>query len=306
MAASSRAPRSSRTRPWLSTRRPENGASAAGDDGAALRLDVGHQRLGQRRMQRHELHHAVLHAAPRRLRLPAPVQHGLGHARVVAAPVGRDRRKLRVRCEAAHVALVAEHLHALLLGGLRHRRRPAVVGQHVGAGVDERERRLALARRVEPGVQPQHAHLRARIGRAHAERERVDALHHLGHREAGHVAGDAGRARLAGDVARPATGPRRNARCRCSGWARSCSRRRARTSRRGSRAPRAAQAPGSRSWWRRSGGGPAPPGRASRARRRRFRARLRRRWCAPLRPARARARGGPARAGRSSRPGRWG
>src|SRR5437588_5635992 len=37
-----------------------------------------------------------------------------------------------------------------------------------------------LFRSIEPRVQPHHLDLRLRVDRAHAERERVDALQHLG------------------------------------------------------------------------------------------------------------------------------
>ena len=178
---------------------------AAGHDGLASRLDPGlhiGRHAGGDGLQPHQ---ALTDATPHRLRLPAARQHCARNLRVVAAPVVRHGRQLGLRREGAHVALVGDHAHAagleVGLRSLRHRRRAAVVRQHVGALVDERLRGFAFARRVEPGVEPQHPHLRLRVYFAHAEREGIDALHHLGHREAGHIAGDAAAAGLAGEQA---------------------------------------------------------------------------------------------------------
>ena len=67
-------------------------------------------------------------------------------------------------------------------------------GQHLGALVHERERGVAFARGVEPLTEPDHAHRGLGVDRTHAQREGVDALHHLGDRKTRHIAGLRGHA----------------------------------------------------------------------------------------------------------------
>ena len=70
-------------------------------------------------------------------------------------------------------------------------------GDHIGVLVEQRHGAITLLRRVEPDVEPHHLDLRLSVHRAHAQREGIDALQHLGDGEARHVAGHAGLAHAA-------------------------------------------------------------------------------------------------------------
>ncbi len=102
----------------------------------------------------------------------------------------RDGENLRVRTGAPHVGVVAHGQAPALLGRGHHRGGAGMEGHHVHAFVEQSHRRVALFGRIEPDVQPHHLDGGLRIDRAHAEREGVDALQHLGNREAGHEARD--------------------------------------------------------------------------------------------------------------------
>ena len=81
---------------------------------------------------------------------------------------------------------------ALLLRGFHHGTGAGVEGQHIGLLPNQVDRGIMLTRRIEPGVEPDHANLSLRVDRTHAQREGVDALQHLGNREASHIAGNMG------------------------------------------------------------------------------------------------------------------
>ena len=94
-----------------------------------------------------------------------------------------DRQNLRVGRDVAHIRVVSHGPFATLLGCRHHGGGRRVKSQHVGALVEQRHGRVALARRVKPGVEPDQLDRRLRVDRAHPQRERVDALHHLRDRE---------------------------------------------------------------------------------------------------------------------------
>ncbi|MDQ0589778.1 hypothetical protein QFZ47_003887 [Variovorax paradoxus] len=133
---------------------------------------------------------------------PAAVEHRLRALHVVAAPLVRDGDDLRVGRGLAHVGVVGHgHLAPLLRSG-HHGGGAGVEGDHIGVLVEQRHGGIAFLRRIEPLVEPHHDHLGVRIHGPHAERERVDALQHLGNRKARHVARNVGLRHAAGRDAR--------------------------------------------------------------------------------------------------------
>ena len=134
-------------------------------------------------------HHAFAHTAPHVAAGPAAVQHGTGAPGVVVTPFMRHRNDLRLRCHLAHIRVVG-HCHlAALLGRHHHRVRTGVESQHIRTLIEQGHGGVALTRRIEPGVEPDQPDLCVRVDRAHPERERIDALQHLGNGETSDVSG---------------------------------------------------------------------------------------------------------------------
>ena len=162
----------------------------AGEDLEAPRLhrflDAGDlllRLLGHPVRDLHQVVLAFLHAPDGALGLPGAVHRLLDRLLVVVAPVDDGRAEMRLGRDRAHVAVPAERELAVLLRRLQHRGRVGVLQQHVGAAVDQRLRRLALLRRVEPAVDPHHSRLDLRVDAQRAERVGVDVPEHLRDRE---------------------------------------------------------------------------------------------------------------------------
>src|SRR6266545_7839036 len=130
--------------------RPLEWMQLAGDDVLLLR---GHQRRDVLRdggVERGELDHAVLDAAPDAGRLPGAGVNFLRDLGVVRTPLMGGRGQMRVLAVLGHVGVIAEGVLALLLRGLHDGGRVRVMGDDVRALRQQRIRRLALAARVVP------------------------------------------------------------------------------------------------------------------------------------------------------------
>ena len=81
-----------------------------------------------------------------------------------------------------------------------------MLGDDVGALVDQGLGGVRLLARIIPGVDPDHLDLGVGVDLAHGQGERVDAANHLGDREGADIADDVGLGHVAGDGAehRPA------------------------------------------------------------------------------------------------------
>ena len=133
-------------------------------------------RLGHFGAKTGDLNHAFAHTTPHLASLPSAVQHRLGALGVVAAPLVGDRHDLRIGGHLAHVRVIRHRQLATLLGGHHHRRGAGVKSDHIHALVEQRHGRIALARWVKPGVQPDHFDHRLGVDRLHAQGKGVDAL----------------------------------------------------------------------------------------------------------------------------------
>ena len=76
-----------------------------------------------------------------------------------------------------------------------------MLGDHIGAAIEQRFGGQALVLGVEPGVGPDDLDGGGRVGGAHAEGEGVDAADYFRNREGGDVAQVAAGAHLAGEPA---------------------------------------------------------------------------------------------------------
>ena len=141
--------------------------------------------------------HAFAHTAPDIAALPRAVKHRTRTLRVIAAPLVRHGGNLRIRRDVAHVRVVGHGQLAALLRCHHHRVGGGVKRQHLHALVQQRHRRIALARRVKPSVQPYHFDHCLGVDRAHAQRKSVDALQHFGNRKTRHITGHPGLAHAA-------------------------------------------------------------------------------------------------------------
>src|SRR3984893_12395182 len=158
----------------------EQGRLLPGDRRLRLCLDL--------RAVRGEAEEAVLEVAVVEAGLPGAVHRGLGATEVVRTPVVDRRGQPLLRRERVRVGVVADPRNALRLGELPRCRTVDVLPQHVRPGGDETLRGLLLLARIEPGVGPDQANLRARMRRLRAESERVGVPDDLRNRERHYVA----------------------------------------------------------------------------------------------------------------------
>src|SRR5439155_7293035 len=117
----------------------------AGDDVLLLRGDQGRNVLRNSRVERRELDHSVLDAAPDARRLPGAGDHFLRDLGVVRAPLMGCRGQMRTRAVLGHVGVIAKRVLALLLRGLHDGSRVRVMGDYVRTLRYQRVRRLAFA-----------------------------------------------------------------------------------------------------------------------------------------------------------------
>src|SRR5579884_290856 len=153
------------------------------------------------RVERPEPHDAVPEVPVVVLRGPRVRLGGLDDLLHERPPRPRGAGQVRLRGEALHVGLRSDPPLARLGGGEQRARGILVLGDDIGAGIQEALGRLLLLRRIVPRAGPDYLDLGARVHRPDAEGERVDAGHDRRDRVGGHEPDDVRPGHLPGDDA---------------------------------------------------------------------------------------------------------
>src|SRR5580765_4547759 len=135
------------------------------------------------RSVRGQTDHAVLEAAVVEVRLPGPVDSGLGLAQVVRAPVVDRSGQPLLGSERVGVGIVTDPGHTLRLRVLAGRRTVDVLAKNVRACGDETLCRLFLLTQIKPVVGPDQPDLCAGMRCLRTERECVGMPDDLGNRK---------------------------------------------------------------------------------------------------------------------------
>ncbi len=155
----------------------------AGDDLLGLGLDVCRHQIADRQAD------AVLcQPAPEVLGFPVAGHYRFGGLGVVRAPVVDDGSQHGLRPEVLHVRGVTDGIDATALGGLDRCRAVGVLEDHVHALVDQRVGGIGFLARIEPGVDPHHLDLGARVVLVQRQLNGVDVADHFRNREGRDVA----------------------------------------------------------------------------------------------------------------------
>src|SRR5439155_8772888 len=160
------------------------------DQSLLLLRDCSLRLGGDLRPVRSEADHAVLDAAVVEVRLPGPVEQGLGLPEVVGAPVVDRGGQPLLRSELARIRVVAHPRNAFRLSVLTGRRTVDVLTEAVCAGRNEALCCLVLLALIEPGVRPDQSDLCAGVGCLRTEGERVGMPNDLRNRERNDVTDD--------------------------------------------------------------------------------------------------------------------